>query len=533
MGGEFVNFSDYISKNPTAKIINEESAGGTGGIRLGVGAPLSHVSYFGTNFKGNADAFTIGVWGKTTIYDFEYSKANAGEDKTVRSGSNHRTVTGTATGGGVNAAGQNTKPPRRTNTTDAPAVTDAKGSTGTVLEKVVVLPVTLNDIQAPKDGSPVKQDKRIEVSNIKQLYDAVNDKAKAGYLVVLAPGTYILDSSYPNRGRLELAHNMSLTGQFGNPKAVIIDVTNLPASSFAVPPSPTFPGNLQTGAVKMGNGYNCIEWMTLQNDPRHIIRSLIQTDLVATPLTKIRIAHTVVKGGNIGINIINRDAVSNGRTIDAEIEDNEISGNDVPPLGAGIQIQNSHNVSDATIRVILRRNYIQGNRIGIAAFNASSIQNRVEIKSYADRIEDNGVGLSLVGGFSELAEFPTKENVTLFEAYGTAVRNNLGRPQPISPILPGGVYAAGGTGFKKNKPGTVNNNKLEIHFHGCSIIDNVGDSAINAFGAYSAYPSSTPMGSNNIATIHLDGLSKDATVKTTASFPDEPAGTNTIKIIRN
>ncbi|MBA4140809.1 MAG: hypothetical protein H0X70_09960, partial [Segetibacter sp.] len=66
----------------------------------------------------------------------------------------------------------------------------------------------------------------------------------------------------------------------------------------------------------------------------------------------------------------------------------------------------------------------------------------------------------------------------------------------------------------------------------CSIKGNIGASDINAFGAFSAYPSSTPMGSHNITTIHLDGLSKNATVKTTASFPYEPAGTNTIKIIR-
>jgi hypothetical protein len=99
MGGEFVSFADYLSKHPTAKIINEGSAGGTGGIRLGVGAPPGYGSYFGTNFKGNADAFTVGVNGNTTIYDFEPGIAKAGADTILSSGSKSIMLKGTGAGG--------------------------------------------------------------------------------------------------------------------------------------------------------------------------------------------------------------------------------------------------------------------------------------------------------------------------------------------------------------------------------------------------------------------------------------------------
>ena len=374
--------------------------------------------------------------------------------------------------------------------------------------------------------------KKIHVANLDQLYAAINDPANTDSKIVLAPGTYLLSAGYPHGGRLELEYNMSLAGQPGHPEAVIIDVTNLPASSLVVPPTPTYPATLRTGAVRMGNGHNAVEWMTLQNDPNHNIRSLLQTDLVTTATTQVRIAHTIVKGGNIGINIQNRDAVSNGRIIEAEIEDNDVSGNIISPLGSGIQIQNSQAVTGAIILAQLKGNYIHGNRAGIAAFNASSIQSRIEIKSYTDRIEDNGVGLSLMGGYSENANLPTKDNFTLFEAYNSVVQNNSGTPQPPSIYLPGGLFAAGGIVPATTIPGTVNNNKLQVNLRDCSFKDNTGPFSINAFGAFSAYVSATPPGSGNIATINLIGSGKTTTANTVASYPAEPAGTNIVNLTR-
>jgi len=98
MGGALFSLASYITKYPTAKIVNQNLAGGTGGIRVNFGCP---VGYCGGNYKGNADAFTIGINGQTTIYDFEPSVANAGPDHTVvyGYGSNCTTLHGTAAGG--------------------------------------------------------------------------------------------------------------------------------------------------------------------------------------------------------------------------------------------------------------------------------------------------------------------------------------------------------------------------------------------------------------------------------------------------
>lgn len=53
----------FIAQYPNARIVNDEKGGG---VRLQAGGiPMAN------NFLGNADAFTIGINGKTTVYDFE------------------------------------------------------------------------------------------------------------------------------------------------------------------------------------------------------------------------------------------------------------------------------------------------------------------------------------------------------------------------------------------------------------------------------------------------------------------------------
>src|SRR5215469_3320449 len=77
--------------------------------------------------------------------------------------------------------------------------------------------------------------KKVDVSNVNELYAAINDADNVGATIVLAPGTYLLNASYPNAGRVELLNNMTLEGQPGQPEAAIIDATALPNSSFTIP----------------------------------------------------------------------------------------------------------------------------------------------------------------------------------------------------------------------------------------------------------------------------------------------------------
>src|SRR5207253_4854081 len=104
--------------------------------------------------------------------------------------------------------------------------------------------------------------KRIYVKDTAELYAAVSNEENAGSTIVLEPGTYFLaPKNYIAEGRLELQENMSLIGKPGNPEAVVVDVSALKQASVT-------PGNgtLRTGAIRMGDGDNSIEWMTLKSN---------------------------------------------------------------------------------------------------------------------------------------------------------------------------------------------------------------------------------------------------------------------------
>lgn len=377
--------------------------------------------------------------------------------------------------------------------------------------------------------------RKVNVSNLDELYEAINNPDNKGTTIVLSSGTYLLNASHPNAGRLELLNNMSLQGQPGHPEAVVIDASELPNSSFTLPTTPAYPFTRRTGVIRMGDGNNAIEWITLKNDPNHRIRSLIQTDIAATPHAQIKIAHCNLFGSSIGINLINSGTATNGRMIDAVVEDNEVNGNVIQPFKTGIQIQNSQAVTDASIRVVFRRNYIRGNGDGLVAFNSSSRCN-ISIKSYDDHIEENGVGLVLDGGYIENATIPSINNSVSFEAYGTTIRNNAGIPQPYEgdPLGAGGILIRGADILPPIAgPVTITNNKVTAGFWGCQIENNVGDFNLRAFGAYSGSASANPIWSNNTAVVSLYGTSAQTSAVAINSLPSASAGTNTATIYKS
>jgi hypothetical protein len=166
-------------------------------------------------------------------------------------------------------------------------------------------------------------------------------------------------------------------------------------------------------------------------------------------------------------------------------------------------------------------------------FNSSSQHCTLEVKSYNDKIENNGIGMNLNGGFILSATNSAHHNTLRFEGYATSIRNNTGTPAPPFAFPATGVHAAGGQSMPPfDVPGTAHYNELELSFNGCIIEDNAGSSQINAYGAHSFHSSLTPAGTNNATKIFLHGLSKQTTVSAVPSFPVEAAGTNTIAVYR-
>ena len=386
-----------------------------------------------------------------------------------------------------------------------------------------VLTPAFNSISNKTKG----ESEKIYVNDVSQLYAAINDAANAGKTIVLAAGTYVLNASYPNDGRLELLENMQLLGQPGHPEEVIIDASALPGTSFIPPLNFPLP---RTGAIRMGRGLNAIEWLTVKGNASTQALSVIDTDLIWAGVSQIRVAHCVVTGGRQGIDIRNPGVAGINRILEAELTENEIFGN-VVQQGQGIEVQNSNGASDATIRATLNGNYVHDNHVGLRTFNnnANNINTNsgsISIESHADRFEENGIGIYLNAALNQGATSTANDNVLVFEAHGTTIKNSTGAV-PSEPSPSCGIYLAGANTLST---GEASNNRLTMNLWGCSISGNQGAADIIAFGAISA--TSNLAGINNVVEIQLQGVSKQATDLSTASLPTESAGTNRVNIFR-
>ena len=379
-----------------------------------------------------------------------------------------------------------------------------------------------------------KGKKKVYASNIEELYSAVNDPGNAGSEVVLAAGTYLLNASYPNGGRLELQTDMTLRGQPGNSEVVLIDQSTLPAASYITPAA-------STGGVRLGRGTNVLEWVSVKGGTLSVNAfAVIAVDL-ASAETSIKISHVNVysNGTRIGIDLRNRLAEHTGRKIYADLAHNEITGF-TSSLGFAVAVFNVNNAIGAVIKLNMKENNIHGNKIGLitnnGAFNRTMENGIIEITSQADRFENNGCALDPTGGGNQAPTTFAKNNTTTIKMFGSTIRNNNppGVPelQPVNGALPGGVYAVGGFNSVNSIEGynRASNNKMKLEFYGCDISNNNG-ADIYAYGAW-CVPSAVLAGTNNILDIYLHGISADASVVVTQSEPAEPSGTNVVNVYR-
>ncbi|HEX7845549.1 MAG TPA: hypothetical protein VF476_07065 [Chitinophagaceae bacterium] len=385
-----------------------------------------------------------------------------------------------------------------------------------------------------KNNSGKKENQKIYVSTLDELYAAVNNTDNEGARLILAPGTYVLNTSYPKGGRLELQTDMSLQGQPGAIDAVLIDMSALSVASFVIPEG-------RTGGIRMGKGTNSLEWLSLKGGVVSANPfSVVNTDLVSTETT-VNFSHVFVdmNGSNLGINIRNRLAEHANRKIYSELTDCEITGG-VNFNGGALALQNANGASGSLIDVTMRNNYIHGNKMGLFLFSTtgvSSIENcTIKVSSYSDRLEGNGVGMDPSAGVNQSAVTTANNNVTTIDLYGTSIKGNNppGMPQltPVNGALPGAAYLACAYNSVNNISGfnRASNNTMTVKFHGCDISDNNGTD-IHGYAAWCP-PAAVLAGSNNLLNIHLYGPSANAIVSATASSPAEPAGTNVINVFR-
>ena len=359
---------------------------------------------------------------------------------------------------------------------------------------------------APADNPNVAShfNTQIAVSTLDALYTAVNDPGNAGKRIELAPGTYLLDGTRANGGRLELQKDMTLAGAAGNESAVVIDASSLSAASLT-------DGTQLTGAVRLGRGHNVVEWLTVTKAVNGAAG--ITTDLFLAGTTVVTITHVAVSGGARGFDIRNVGASAAGRVLEVVLSNNNLSDNKLGG-GQGIRIANLAGTKGATIHASLSGNQSHGNIAGLLGANVSADSATVEIVSTGDHFDGNGNGAVLLGG--NTAGSAIRGSVVRFSAFGSTFLHNTA---PLSPVFPtrAGIAPYGGVTTIANR---AFDNRVDLDLHDVSFADNGGPD-IRAWGAISS--SGLPAGTGNVVTITLN---QKATIETIASEPAQAPPTN-------
>jgi len=362
----------------------------------------------------------------------------------------------------------------------------------------------------------------VNVTNIEELYAAVNSSSNAGNQIVIAPGVYLLSvndpngAARPNSGRLELQENMSLRGVVGDRGAVIIDAINLPLSSF----NNAAPVTL-TGAIRMGRGTNAVEWLTARNAVNG--NANIGTELASTA-TNIRVAHVASTNSARGLDVRNFGTAQAGRVINAEIIDNDFYNNRIGTVGEGFRIASQQRANGGIINATLAGNRSYNNYLGLLVENNQSNSAVTTVFSSGDRFFENGNG-AVVGGGLSAGSNVANGNTVSFTAFRDVFENNNG----FNNFDFGGLVVPAGenTSF----PNGTSNNTVNVELRNCRFSNNqIHD--IAAFGARSNPASVGMPGTNNHVRIRLIGTLVPV-FETADSVPDNPALMNSVIVIRS
>jgi hypothetical protein len=396
------------------------------------------------------------------------------------------------------------------------------------------------------------------VSNVEQLYDAVNDQTNAGATLVLAPGIYVLSAkdatgaSRPNGGRLELQTDMSLFGVGGDRTAVVIDANQFDqfGKRLLEAPSFAFKAGFRTGIIKTGRGNNTIEWLTIAGNPlaaASISTDLLQKDASDSPLpTSIRVAHVVARDSARGVDIRNVMADTKGRRIVAEIEDSDFSWGI-----EGIRFANFAGADYGEITAVMRGNRSHANRNGCIFENNRSSNANIAVRSDGDLFDDNGLGCLIGGGLANPATGSANFNTTKFDVHQSRFTNNTRtefNPETGGPLFSdkGGVVVAGGELLGASSlpyQYSASGNAVIVRLWDCEIAGNSSVEMVDgvpiehfdfeAFGARSdVMPrSDVPAGTDNHALIQLRGTTAGVDVVEHDSVPKDPNGTNTVNVV--
>jgi hypothetical protein len=369
----------------------------------------------------------------------------------------------------------------------------------------------------------------IQISNVEELYSAVNNPGNAGTTLVLSAGNYMLSATDPNGtprpkgGRVELQPDMSILGVEGDRHAVVIDAFNLPPTSF-----PQTANGIATGpnaAVRMGLGTNALEWLTVRG--ARFAQGNIDSGL--QPLDPapayIRVAHVDSSGSTRGLNVLNFGPQTSGQTVEADIIDCNFFDN-TSNISEGVRAGNFQGARGSIVNVRMSGNRSWGQKQGVLFVNNRAIESTVNVFSSGNRFYGNGGGAIIIGGLSS-NNTRADGNVINFEAHGDQYVGNTGS----SDFDRGGLTALAADNISSSSGGG-SNNTVNIKLWGCRMLDNFG-SDLTMIGARSVPASTAAFSQNNQVTIEIHGSGKQQGVEFFAdSLPFDPSLGNWVTVIR-
>jgi hypothetical protein len=309
---------------------------------------------------------------------------------------------------------------------------------------------------------------------------------------------------------------MSLLGRWGNASAVVIDMSQLPPSSFNAPPV----GN--TGALRVGRGANAIEWLTILGNPKS--GAGVETDVVDAQPASVRVAHVVEHESVRGVDVRNVGAAMSGRRVAVRIEFSEFYHG-----VEAVRVANLNEALGGELEVTMAGNSFHDNAAGCLVVHNRASEGKIRVRSIGDRVEHNRLGCLVTGGLITGAGV-ANANTTEFEAFGSSFSNNTSTDWENTVIIDRGglVVLAAETPGAAN---TASGNTVSVALWATTVRGNQNED-FQAFGARSTASPPGIAGTDNHATIALHGLSRWIDVVAVNSMPADPGGTNTVSIVR-
>ncbi|MGD9628792.1 MAG: hypothetical protein AB7V18_06075 [Pyrinomonadaceae bacterium] len=389
-------------------------------------------------------------------------------------------------------------------------------SVSSFVAAIIVVCFYFAGIQA--DAKNTSNMNEIQVSNVEELYAAVNDPQNTGVRILLLPGVYALSpldalgQARPNGGRLELQADMSISGTRGHREAVVIEAVGLPAASFQGGPVPL-------AAIRTGRGRNAIEWLTVQN--ARFGQGNIVTTLDDGGSAQLRVAHIVSTGSNNNLSIANFGPSRAGKTMDVDVFDCDLVDSSIG-LKQGFRIGNFSGSNGGVVNVKLIGNRIRGNQFSLIINNGTSGA-AINVFSLGNRYSENGAGLLVVGGLNGASG-----STITYSGNGDHFEGNDAPPFADQ----GGLFFVGGDRLAGGALGASNNTVNAV-----LVANRLSDNAyadLVVLGGRSFQPEFISTVTANSVFLRMIGMPRRSGVVEIIgdSSPDDPATGNSARVCR-